>query len=94
MLKLDGTLCLVGAPDRPHAPLAAMGLVWRRRAVAGSLIGGIRQTQEMLDFCAANNIVSDIEMIQMSQINQAYERMLKGDVRYRFVIDMRSLKKG
>jgi len=94
MLKLDGTLCLVGAPDRPHSALGAMGLVWRRRAVAGSLIGGIRQTQEMLDFCAANNIVSDIEMIQMSQINQAYERMLKGDVRYRFVIDMRSLKKG
>jgi len=69
-------------------PVYAMGLLWRRRSVAGSLIGGIRETQEMLDFCAEHGIASDIELIAPAQINEAYERLEKSDVRYRFVIDM------
>jgi uncharacterized zinc-type alcohol dehydrogenase-like protein len=90
MIRRDGTLILVGVP--PEAPqVHAFSLIPRRRAVAGSMIGGIKETQEMLDFCAANNIVSDVEVIQMSYINEAYERMAKGDVRYRFVIDMKTL---
>ena len=94
LLKRDGTLCLVGAPpvEVPHPPFAAFSLIPKRRSIAGSLIGGIRETQEMLDFCAAHDIVSDIEMIGMAQINDAYERMLKSDVKYRFVIDMQTLK--
>jgi uncharacterized zinc-type alcohol dehydrogenase-like protein len=91
LLKLDGTLTLVGAPSQP-LPVAAFNLLMPRRTLAGSCIGGIAETQEMLDFCAAQRIVSDIELIPMQKINEAYERMLKQDVRYRFVIDMASLK--
>jgi uncharacterized zinc-type alcohol dehydrogenase-like protein len=92
LLKRDGTLCLVGAPEHPHPSPTVFNLIMKRRALAGSLIGGIRETQEMLDFCAQHGIVSDIEMIAMRDINKAYERMLKSDVKYRFVIDMQSLK--
>jgi uncharacterized zinc-type alcohol dehydrogenase-like protein len=94
LLKRDGTMCLVGAPpiDSPHPSPTVFNLIMRRRAIAGSLIGGIRETQEMLDFCAAHDIVCDIEMIAMRDINTAYERMLKSDVKYRFVIDMQTLK--
>jgi uncharacterized zinc-type alcohol dehydrogenase-like protein len=91
LLKRDGTMCLVGAPAEPHPSPGVFNLIFRRRALAGSLIGGIAQTQEMLDFCAKHGIVSDIELIPISGINEAYERMLRGDVRYRFVIDMASL---
>jgi uncharacterized zinc-type alcohol dehydrogenase-like protein len=91
-LRLDGTMCLVGAPDRPHPPMDVMTMIFKRRTVAGSLIGGLRETQEMLDFCAEHSVVADIEMIPMQGINEAYERMLKSDVKYRFVIDMASLK--
>jgi uncharacterized zinc-type alcohol dehydrogenase-like protein len=92
LLKRDGTMCLVGAPAEPHPSPNVFNLIFRRRSLAGSLIGGIKQTQEMLDFCAEHGIVSDIELIPISKINEAYERMLRGDVRYRFVIDMASLK--
>ncbi|MFJ4142942.1 NAD(P)-dependent alcohol dehydrogenase [Pseudomonas sp. NPDC089734] len=92
LLKRDGTMTLVGAPAEPHPSPEVFGLIFKRRSLAGSLIGGIRETQEMLDFCAEHKIVSDIEVIPMQAINQAYERMLKGDVKYRFVIDMATLK--
>lgn len=91
LLKRDGTLCLVGVPEEPHPSPNVGPLIFRRRAIAGSLIGGIKETQEMLDFCAKHGIVSDIEMIRMQQIDDAYERMLRSDVKYRFVIDMASL---
>jgi uncharacterized zinc-type alcohol dehydrogenase-like protein len=91
LLKRDGTLTLVGAPEEP-LPVAAFNLIFRRRQFAGSLIGSIRETQEMLDFCGEHNITSDIELIPILKINEAYERMLKSDVKYRFVIDMASLK--
>ena len=91
LLKRDGTMTLVGAPSKP-APIAAFNLLFGRRSLAGSAIGGLRETQEMLDFCGEHGIVSDIEMIPIQQIDQAYERLLKGDVKYRFVIDMASLK--
>ncbi|MDO8834441.1 MAG: zinc-binding dehydrogenase, partial [Vicinamibacterales bacterium] len=91
LLKRDATLCLVGAPAEPHPSPSVFNLVFRRRQIAGSLIGGIRETQEMLDFCGAHGITSEIEMIRMQDINVAYERMLKSDVKYRFVIDMTSL---
>lgn len=91
LLKLDGTLTLVGAPEKP-LPVAAFNLLLPRRQFAGSCIGGIAETQEMLDFCADHNIVSDIEMIRIQDVNTAYDRLLKGDVKYRFVIDMASLK--
>lgn len=91
LLKRDGTMTLVGMPDSPPT-LQAAALVFRRASIAGSLIGGIKETQEMLDFCAEHGIVSDIEIIPMDKINEAYERMLKSDVKYRFVIDMASLK--
>jgi len=90
LLKRDGTLTLVGAPPTP-LPVAAFGLIIGRRRLAGSGIGGIRETQEMLDFCAEHGIVSDIEVIPIQKINHAYERLLKSDVKYRFVIDMASL---
>jgi len=93
LLKRDGTLCLVGLPDQPHPSPNIAPLIFRRRAIAGSLIGGIKETQEMLDFCADHNITCDIEMIPIQKINEAYERMLKSDVKYRFVIDIQSLKK-
>lgn len=91
LLRVDGTLALVGAPEQP-LPVAAFSLIPFRRSFVGSMIGGIEETQEMLDFCGKHNIVSDIEMINIQQINEAYERLLKGDVKYRFVIDMASLK--
>src|SRR6185369_15216070 len=90
LLKWDGDMVLVGLPE-PTA-LSAFPLIFRRRSLSGSLIGGIRETQEMLDYCAEKGILCDIEVIPMSMINEAYERMLKSDVRYRFVIDMASLK--
>jgi len=92
LLKRDATMCLVGAPASPHPSPAVFNLVFKRRGIAGSLIGGLAETQEMLDFCAKHGIVSDIELIRMDQINDAYERMLRSDVRYRFVIDMASLR--
>jgi uncharacterized zinc-type alcohol dehydrogenase-like protein len=91
LLKRDGTLTLVGAPPKP-VPLAAFGLLMARREVAGSGIGGIPETQEMLNFCAEHGITSDIELIPIQKINEAYDRLLKSDVKYRFVIDMKSLK--
>jgi uncharacterized zinc-type alcohol dehydrogenase-like protein len=94
LLKREGTMCLVGAPAEPHPSPNVFNLIFKRRALAGSLIGGVAETQEMLDFCAEHGIVSDIELIPITAINEAYERMLRGDVRYRFVIDMASLPKG
>lgn len=94
LLKRDATMSLVGAPSEPHPGLNVFGLIFKRRRLAGSLIGGIAETQEMLDFCAKHNIVSDVEMIDIQNINEAYERMLKSDVKYRFVIDMATLKAG
>jgi alcohol dehydrogenase (NADP+) len=90
LLKRDGTLGFVGAPPEP-LPLEVAGLLFGRRKVAGSIIGGIRETQEMLDFCSHHNVTADIEMIGIQQVNQAYDRLLKNDVKYRFVIDMASL---
>ena len=91
-LKRDGTMTLVGAPAEPHPSPEVFNLIFKRRSLAGSLIGGIAETQEMLDFCGEHNITSDIEMIPIQKINEAYERMLKSDVKYRFVIDMKSLE--
>lgn len=91
LLKLDATMVLVGAPPNPQ-PVSVFSLFMPRRHLAGSLIGGVAETQEMLDFCGKHNIACDIELIRMDQINQAYERMLKSDVKYRFVIDIASLK--
>ncbi|MBI1334467.1 MAG: alcohol dehydrogenase catalytic domain-containing protein [Armatimonadetes bacterium] len=90
LLALNGTMCLVGLPE-PTA-VAAFPLVGRRRSLAGSMIGGIKETQEMLNFCAEKGLAADVEVISMSYINEAYERMLRSDVRYRFVIDIASLK--
>jgi uncharacterized zinc-type alcohol dehydrogenase-like protein len=91
LLKRDGTMTLVGVPASPHPSPAVFNLVGKRRAIAGSMIGGIPETQEMLDFCAEHGIVAEIEMIRAGEINAAYERMLKGDVKYRFVIDNTTL---
>ena len=91
LLKLDGTMTLVGAPASPHPSPGVFNLIMKRRRLAGSLIGGIRETQDMLDFCARHGIVSDIESIRMDEIESAYERMLKSDVKYRFVVDMATL---
>ena len=93
LLKHDGTMCVVGVPSTPHPSPNIFNLIFRRRSLAGSLIGGIKETQEMLDFCAEHNITADVEVIEAQKINEAYERMLKSDVKYRFVIDMASLKK-
>jgi uncharacterized zinc-type alcohol dehydrogenase-like protein len=92
LLKRDGTMCLIGAPEFPHPSPSVSQLIGKRRQLGGSLIGGIKETQEMLDFCAKHYITADIEMIPIQKINEAYERMLKNDVKYRFVIDMASLK--
>ncbi len=92
LLGRDGTHCLVGAPELPHPSPGVFNLIMGRRSIAGSLIGGIAETQEMLDFCAAKKLPADIEIIPIQKVNEAYERMLKGDVKYRFVIDMASLK--
>ncbi len=91
LLRRDGTMCLVGAPDSPHPSPSVTNLIFKRRSLAGSLIGGLPETQEMLDFCAEHGIVSDIEQIPIQDINRAYDRMMKSDVKYRFVIDMASL---
>jgi len=93
LLKLDGNLVLVGVPENP-LPVAAFSVIMPRRSFSGSAIGGIAETQEMLDFCAEHGITCDVEMIDIQQINEAYDRLLKGDVKYRFVIDMASLKRG
>ncbi len=90
LLKLNGAMVLVGAPDKP-ADVSAFSLIGNNRTLAGSMIGGINETQEMLDYCAENNITSDVEVIPIQNIEEAYERTVKGDVRYRFVIDMQSL---
>jgi D-arabinose 1-dehydrogenase-like Zn-dependent alcohol dehydrogenase len=91
LLKVDGNLTLVGAPEKPHA-ISAFSLIMGRRSLSGSPIGGIAETQEMLDFCSQHNITADIEVIPIQKVNDAYERMAKGDVKYRFSIDMASLK--
>jgi uncharacterized zinc-type alcohol dehydrogenase-like protein len=91
LLKLDGTMTLVGAPEKP-TPVSAFNFIMKRRRLSGSAIGGIRETQEMLDFCGKHGITSDIELIPIQKVNDAYERLLKSDVKYRFVIDMASLK--
>jgi uncharacterized zinc-type alcohol dehydrogenase-like protein len=91
MLKRDGVMTLVGAPATPHPSPAVFNMIMKRRSLTGSLIGGIAETQEMLDFCAEHGIVSEVEIIPIDQINEAYDRMLKSDVKYRFVIDMKSL---
>ncbi|HTR10071.1 MAG TPA: NAD(P)-dependent alcohol dehydrogenase [Paraburkholderia sp.] len=93
LLRRDGTMTLVGAPEHDHPSPQVFNLIMKRRRLAGSLIGGIAETQEMLDFCGKHGITSDIEMIEMQDINNAYERMLKSDVKYRFVIDIDSLRK-
>jgi uncharacterized zinc-type alcohol dehydrogenase-like protein len=92
LLRRDGTMVLVGAPEHPHPSPTVFNLIFARRSLAGSGIGGIPETQEMLDFCSKNNIVSDIERIPIQKINEAYGRMQKGDVKYRFVIDLKSLR--
>jgi uncharacterized zinc-type alcohol dehydrogenase-like protein len=91
LLARDGNITLVGAPPEP-LPVAVFGLIFRRRSFSGSLIGGIAETQEMLDFCGKHNITSDVEVIPIQKVNEAYERLLKSDVKYRFSIDMASLK--
>jgi len=91
LLDLDATMVMLGVPPE-SLPVGSFGLIGKRRSLAGSLIGGIKETQEMLDFCAEHHITSDVEVIQIDYINQAYERMMKGDVKYRFVIDLASLK--
>ncbi|MGA3027651.1 MAG: NAD(P)-dependent alcohol dehydrogenase [Bryobacteraceae bacterium] len=91
LLRRDGNITLVGAPEKPFA-VAGFGLLFGRRSLSGSLIGGIPETQEMLDFCGAHNITADVEVIPVQKVNEAYERLLKSDVKYRFSIDMASLK--
>ena len=92
LLKRDGTLVILGAIEPLEHSLDVDLLAFRRRSIASSLIGSIEETKEVIDFCAKNNIVADVEVIPIQKINEAYERMLKGDVKYRFVIDMASLK--
>jgi uncharacterized zinc-type alcohol dehydrogenase-like protein len=91
LLKRDGAMCMVGVPEHAHPSPSVAGLIFGRKTLAGSLIGGIAETQEMLDFCAEKGIVSEIEMIAAKDIDTAYDRMVKGDVRYRFVIDSATL---
>jgi uncharacterized zinc-type alcohol dehydrogenase-like protein len=91
LLRPEGTLALVGVPAEPM-PVAAFALILGNKRFAGSMIGGIPETQEMLDYCGQHRVVSDIELIPVQQINEAYERMIKSDVRYRFVVDTASLK--
>jgi uncharacterized zinc-type alcohol dehydrogenase-like protein len=91
LLGIDGNITLVGAPEKP-LPVSAFNLIMGRRSLSGSAIGGIRETQEMLDFCGQHNITADVEIIPIQKINEAYERMVKSDVKYRFSIDMASLK--
>jgi len=91
LLRRDGNITLVGAPDKPHA-LSAFGLLFKRRSISGSLIGSLAETQEMLDFCGKHNITADIEIIPIQKVNEAYNRLLKSNVKFRFSIDMASLK--
>jgi uncharacterized zinc-type alcohol dehydrogenase-like protein len=91
LLRRDGNITLVGAPDKPHA-VSGFGLLFQRRSISGSIIGGLAETQEMLDFCGKHNITADVEVIPIQKVNEAYDRMLKSDVKYRFSIDMASLK--
>jgi uncharacterized zinc-type alcohol dehydrogenase-like protein len=91
MLGRDGNITLVGAPEKPLA-VSAFALLFGRRSLSGSIIGGIAETQEMLDFCGKHNITADVEVIPIQKVNEAYERLVKADVRYRFSIDMASLK--
>lgn len=91
LLKRDGTLTMVGAPET-QLPVGVFNLLFGRRQLAGSLIGGLRETQEMLDFCAEHGITAEVEVIPIQQINEAYDRLARGDVKYRFVVDMASLK--
>jgi uncharacterized zinc-type alcohol dehydrogenase-like protein len=91
LLRRDGNLTMVGAPAKP-LPVGVFGLIGRRRSLSGSMIGGIAETQEMLDFCGTHNITADVEVIPIQKVNEAYERLLKSDVKYRFSIDMASLK--
>jgi uncharacterized zinc-type alcohol dehydrogenase-like protein len=91
LLRRDGNMTLVGAPDKPHA-VAAFSLIMKRRSLSGSNIGGIAETQEMLNFCGKNNITADVEVIPIQKVNEAYERLSRADVKYRFSIDMSSLK--
>lgn len=93
LLKRDGHLTLIGIPEHDHPAPSIAELVFKRRSLSGSMIGGIAETQEMLDFCGKHNVTADIEMIDINKINEAYERMLKSDVKYRFVIDINSLRK-
>ena len=90
LLKRDGTMVVVGIPEEA-IPINPFSMISKRRSLSGSLIGGIKETQEMLDFCGKHNIVSDIELIPIQQVNEAYERVVKSDVRYRFVIDIATL---
>ena len=91
LLRRDGNLCLVGAPEKPLS-VAAFNLLFGRKSLSGSPIGGIAETQEMLDFCGKHNITADVEVIPIQKVNEAYERLVKADVKYRFSIDMASLK--
>ena len=91
ILKPGGKLVLLGLPQRPHEPFDTIHFVFKKLSIVGSLIGGIEETQEMLDFCGKHNITADIELIKINYINEAYERMLKSDVKYRFVIDNASI---
>src|SRR5215218_6008487 len=91
LLRRDGNIPLVGAPDKPH-DVSASSLLFKRRSLSGSLIGGIAETQEMLDFCGKHNITADVEVIPIQKVNEAYERLSSADVKYRFSIDMASLK--
>jgi uncharacterized zinc-type alcohol dehydrogenase-like protein len=91
LLRLNGAMVLVGAPEKP-SEVAAFSLIGNNRTLAGSMIGGIAETQEMLEYCAEHKILSEVEVVPIQQIEEAYERTIKSDVRYRFVIDMQSLK--
>ncbi|MDW0146780.1 MAG: zinc-binding dehydrogenase [Nitrososphaeraceae archaeon] len=91
LLRRDGNITFVGAPDKPHV-VSVFGLLFQRRSISGSLIGGLTETQEMLDFCGKHNITADIEVIPIQKVNEAYDRLLKSDVKYRFSIDMASIK--
>jgi uncharacterized zinc-type alcohol dehydrogenase-like protein len=90
LLRPDGNMTLVGAPDKPHA-VSAMSLLFKRRSLSGSLIGGIAETQEMLEFCSKHNITADVEIIPIQKVNEAFDRLARADVKYRFSIDMTSL---
>jgi uncharacterized zinc-type alcohol dehydrogenase-like protein len=88
LLKRDGTMCLVGLPPTPHGALSADSLINKRRSLAGSLIGSIKETQEMLDFCAKHHVLARIELLPMDKVNEAFDRLIKKDVKYRFVLDV------